>query len=130
MANLKTIEAKAFVPAKDFALSLQFYRDMGFEIAWATDDLAYVRHGNASFLLQNFYVKEYADNFMMHLLVEDVDAWWHHLEQQGIFARYGSRVEPPADQPWGMRDFVIIDPSGFLWRIGQNTPLPDMKIQH
>jgi catechol 2,3-dioxygenase-like lactoylglutathione lyase family enzyme len=130
MPNMKTIEAKAFVPAKDFALSLQFYRDMGFEVAWATDDLAYVRHGNASFLLQNFYVKQWADNFMMHLLVENIDAWWQHVEKQGIAEQYGLRVEPPADQPWGMRDFVIIDPSGVLWRIGQNTPLPDMKIQH
>ena len=26
--------------------------------------------------LQNFYVKEHADNFMMHLLVANVEAWW------------------------------------------------------
>jgi hypothetical protein len=25
-------------------------------------------------------------------------------------------------QPWRMRDFVLYDPSGVLWRIGQNTP--------
>ena len=130
MANMKTIEAKAFVPAKDFNLSLQFYRDVGFEIAWASDDLAYIRHGPSSFLLQNFYNKECADNFMMHLLVEDVEAWWSNLEQQGIFARYGLRAEPPADQPWGMRDFIMVDPSGVLWRIGQNTPSHDPKVQH
>jgi uncharacterized glyoxalase superfamily protein PhnB len=34
--------------------------------------------------------------------------------------RYGVRIIPPADQPWGMRDFVVIDPTGVLWRIGQN----------
>jgi uncharacterized glyoxalase superfamily protein PhnB len=24
-------------------------------------------------------------------------------------------------QPWRMRDFVVSDPSGVLWRIAQNT---------
>ena len=122
MSNMTTVEAKAFVPARDFALSKRFYEDLGFELAWSSDDLAYLRRGNASFLLQNFYKKEHADNFMMHLLVEDVEAWWRHVEDQGLAARYGVRTEPPADRPWGMRDFVIIDPTGVLWRIAQNMP--------
>ena len=32
----------------------------------------------------------------------------------------GVKVEPPADRPWGMRDFVIVDPTYVLWRIAQN----------
>jgi catechol 2,3-dioxygenase-like lactoylglutathione lyase family enzyme len=120
MADMTTIEIKAFVPSRDFALSKRFYQDLGFEIAWSSDDLAYVRHGASSFLLQNFHVKECTDNFMMHLLVEDVDAWWAHVQAQGIVAKYGVRAEPPEDRPWGLRDFPLIDPSGVLWRIGQN----------
>ena len=50
MSNLATIEAKAFVPARDFALSKRFYQDLGFDLAWSDDDLAYLRHGNSSFL--------------------------------------------------------------------------------
>jgi len=42
----------------------------------------------------------------MHLLVQDVDAWWRHVQAQGLIAKYGSKAEPPADRPWGMRDFV------------------------
>lgn len=42
MSNMTTIEAKAFVPAKDFAVSKRFYQDLGFEIAWSSEDLAYV----------------------------------------------------------------------------------------
>ena len=122
MSNMTTVEAKAFVPAKDFALSKRFYQDLGFEIAWSSDDLAYVRHGNASFLLQNF--KEPPDNFMMHLLVKDVEAWWSHVQAVGLAAKYGVNVEPPADRPWGIRDFVVVDPSYVLWRIGQNLGKP------
>jgi catechol 2,3-dioxygenase-like lactoylglutathione lyase family enzyme len=120
MSNMTTIEAKAFVPARDFALSKRFYQDLGFELAWSSEDLAYLRRGNASFLLQNFYNKDHADNFMMHLLVEDADAWWRQVEEQGLQAKYGVRAEPPADRSWGLRDFAIIDPTGVLWRIGHN----------
>ena len=115
-------EIKAFVPASDFALSKRFYADLGFTVVWSSDDLAYVRHGNASFLLQNFYVSAHADNFMMHLLVEDVEAWWRHVEAQQLQAKYQIMLEPPADRSWGLRDFVITDPTGVLWRIGQNLP--------
>jgi hypothetical protein len=77
MSNMATVEIKAFVPARDFGLSKRFYQDLGFTLAWSDDDLAYFRHGNSSFLLQNFFNEEAARNFMMHLLVEDLDAWWH-----------------------------------------------------
>jgi catechol 2,3-dioxygenase-like lactoylglutathione lyase family enzyme len=124
MSDLTTIEVKAFVPSRDFPLSKQFYQDLGFELAWSSDDLAYFHKGTSSFLLQNFYVKEHAGNFMMHLLVEDVEAWWSHVLAQGIAAKYGVMTEPPADRPWLLRDFVIVDPTGVLWRIGQNIGAP------
>ena len=119
VSNLTTVEVKAFVPARDFALSKQFYQDLGFELAWSDDDLAYMRHGNSSFLLQNFYNDVHAGNFMMHLLVTDVDAWWHHVQAQGIASKYDTKTEPPEDRPWGIRDFVLVDPTGVLWSIGQ-----------
>jgi catechol 2,3-dioxygenase-like lactoylglutathione lyase family enzyme len=122
MSDMTIVEIKAFVPARDFALSKQFYHDLGFTIVWSSDDLAYVRHGNASFLLQNFYEKTHAENFMMHLLVEDVDAWWHHVETQGLLAKYSVFAERPALRPWGLRDFPISDPTGVLWRIAQTLP--------
>jgi catechol 2,3-dioxygenase-like lactoylglutathione lyase family enzyme len=125
VSELRTVELKAFVPSKDFTISKQFYQDLGFELAWSSDDLAYLRRGAFSFLLQKFYNKEHADNFMMHLLVEDVEAWWSHVEAQGLTAKYAVSAEAPADKPWGIRDFVITDPTGVLWRIGQNIePAP------
>jgi catechol 2,3-dioxygenase-like lactoylglutathione lyase family enzyme len=120
LKTLATIEIKAFVPARDFDLSKQFYQDLGFDLVWSSDELAYFCHGDSAFLLQNFYVKEHADNFMMHLLVEEVDAWWQHVVDQGIAAKYGVKAEPPQDQSWGLRDFVLVDPTGVLWRIGKN----------
>lgn len=114
------VEIKAFVPAKDFALSKRFYEELGFEIPWSDDTLAYMRLGDTAFFLQNFYVAEHAGNFMMHLIVQDVESWWARLQQAGIASRYGVRTVAPQDQPWRQRDFVLTDPSGVLWRIAQN----------
>jgi uncharacterized glyoxalase superfamily protein PhnB len=70
--------------------------------------------------LQRFYVKAFAENLMMHLLVKDVDAWWASIQEK-ITEKYGVWAEPP-ERPWQMRDFVLIDPSGVLWRIAQEIP--------
>jgi len=37
-----------------------------------------------------------------------------------VEARFGVKASEPTDQPWGMRDFTLVDPSGVLWRIGQD----------
>lgn len=118
--TLETIEIKAFVPAQDFELSKRFYTDLGFALASSSNGVAYLKAGECAFLLQDFYEKTLAENFMMHLMVADVDAWWRHVESTGMVQRYGVRAAAPEDRPWRIRDFVITDPSGVLWRIGQN----------
>ncbi|GEM_PF-68522 len=118
--TLDTVEIKAFVPARDFALSKRFYEDLGFTLAFSDEDLAYLRAGNCSFLLQRFHAQGHAANFMMHLLVADADAWWERARR--VADAYGVRAEPPQDRPWRIRDFVLTDPSGVLWRIGHNLP--------
>jgi len=125
MGELTAIEIKAMVPAKDFEISKQFYQDLGFTLCWSTDAMAHLHHGphgshgKPGILLQSFYEKEFAENLAMHLLVEDVDAWWAHVKDKGIAEKYGVRAEPPENRDWGLRDFVLVDPSGVLWRIAQ-----------
>lgn len=120
--NLAAVEVKAFVPAADFALSKEFYLALGFEIPWSSEDLAYVRHGMTSFLLQAFDEPDFIKNFQMHLLVESVDDWHAHVLSTGVALRFGVKIGEPVDQPWAMRDFTLFDPSGVLWRVAQNIP--------
>jgi len=120
--NLAAIEIKAFIPSRDFAQSKAFYLALGFEIPWSSDDLAYVRFEDTSFLLQAFYEPEHANNFQMHLLVENVDDWHTHVLASGVREQFTVEVGEPENRPWGMRDFTLLDPSGVLWRIAQNIP--------
>ena len=121
MPNLRVTEIKAFVPAKDFALSKRFYLDLGFTQASEGGGVAYFHFGHVSFLLQDFCVQSLAENFMMHILVEDVAAWRQHVTDSGVAAKYAVRVTEIETQPWRMRDFCLFDPSGVVWRIGQNV---------
>jgi catechol 2,3-dioxygenase-like lactoylglutathione lyase family enzyme len=120
--NLAAVEIKAFGPALDMTRSLDFYRALGFEVPWSSEDLAYVRHGETSFLLQRFPHLKFAQNFQMHLLVENVDDWYAQVLASGVVERFATRLEAPRDQPWAMRDFPLFDPAGVLWRIAQNLP--------
>jgi uncharacterized glyoxalase superfamily protein PhnB len=118
--NLAVVEVKAFVPAKNFSLSMEFYEALGFTRASVFEDIAYFHCGKSSFLLQDFFVPEHTANYQMHLLVENVDAW--HEKAKAVAQRFNVKVGEPENQPWAMRDFTLFDPSGVLWRIAQNIP--------
>lgn len=112
-----------FLPAKDFALSCRFYEALGFQAGDDDTDVRYYGHGESGFLLQNYYVKKWADNFMMAMHVSDLDGWWAFVEQildSGEFP--GVRAKAPQLEDWGMRVMYLWDPSGVLWHI---TGRPD-----
>jgi len=57
---------------------------------------------------------------MMQLMVDDLDAWWSHVEALDLAARFDVQSpRPPAVQPWGLRVAYLFDPSGVLWHIAE-----------
>ncbi len=120
-SSLQVTSIKAFVPAKNFELSKQFYREIGFDMASEGGGIAYFHYEQASFLLQDYCTEALAENFMMHMLVKDVEAWWSRIRDIGVATKYGVKVSDIELQPWRMRDFSLTDPTGVLWRIGQNV---------
>jgi uncharacterized glyoxalase superfamily protein PhnB len=72
--------------------------------------------GAHSFLLQNFFVEEWAANFMMHVLVTNLDEWWKHIASLDLAGRYGVQSpRAPKLEPWGLNVAYVFDPSGVLW---------------
>lgn len=108
-----------FLPAKDFAASRRFYGELGATIAPVDDRLLRVMFGPFAFFLQDYYVKDWAENCMIYLTVDDVDAWWLKVEAGELCARYRVRARAPRAEPWGHRVMHLIDPAGVLWHIGQ-----------
>jgi catechol 2,3-dioxygenase-like lactoylglutathione lyase family enzyme len=120
MTAPNVLDLKAFVPAKDLAQSIQFYTELGFTTNWSNPDIAEMQIGSFRFLLQRFYVKEHAGNFMMNLTVENPDEWWRRIERIGLKQKYPDiMARPPEMQPWGIRVLYLSDPSGVLWHIAE-----------
>jgi catechol 2,3-dioxygenase-like lactoylglutathione lyase family enzyme len=113
--------ARPFLPAKDFELSKRFYEALGFE-KLLDSEVAIFGIGRTSFLLQNYFEQGWAENFMMQLMVDDVDAWWAFLQDLDLPARFGVPApKAPAMQPWGLKVVYVVDPSGVLWHIAQRS---------
>lgn len=120
-----TIEAmRPMVPAKDFEVSKRFYTELGFQPQVLTDDLVEMSIGRFSFILQNYYVHEWADNFVIHMRVSDVNVWWERVTSLDLARRYGVNVRAPHPESWGLV-VGLVDPSGVLWRIA--SPLPSAQ---
>lgn len=116
--------ARPFMPTRDFDLSKRFYETLGFEKV-LDGDVAIFNAGAGGFILQRYYQKEWASNFMMQLLVDDVDAWWAHINALDLPGQFG--VQPPrapAIQPWGLRVAYLTDPCGVLWHVTQRPEGP------
>ena len=109
-----------FVPSQDFELATRFYRDLGFHCPSDDDDVRYFSMGPFGFLLQDFYVEDWANNFMMNMHVEDIERWHRHIRESKIVDKYaGTRVSKPELEDWGMIVMHLWDPTGVLWHITQ-----------
>ena len=115
---MTAIELKPLIPAKDFKLSKAFYLELGFNLVFENDQMIQFSLDYTSFLLQNFYNSDLANNLVIHLLVDDALYYWHKWKQIKIDIKYQVLISEPQNQPWGMCDFVLKDPSGVLWRVG------------
>lgn len=110
---------RPFMPAKDFDLSKRFYEELGFEKV-LDSEVAIFNAGSGGFILQRYFQKDWAENFMMQLMVDNLDEWWTHLESLDLVKRFGVPApRAPAMQSWGLRIAYVIDPSGVLWHIAQ-----------
>jgi uncharacterized glyoxalase superfamily protein PhnB len=111
--------ARPFLPARDFDTSRRFYEALGFE-KLLDSEVAIFRLGGSGFILQRYFQKEWAENFMMQLMVDDLDAWWSHIQKLDLPKAFGVQApKPPAMQPWGLRVAYVFDPSGVLWHVCQ-----------
>jgi catechol 2,3-dioxygenase-like lactoylglutathione lyase family enzyme len=113
---------RPFLPARDYETSLRFYQALGFDAYPLGSTLAELSLGPHAFLLQGYYVKEWAENTVMHVLVNDVHAWWQHIASLDLAGRFG--VSPPAAprvESWGLTVAYVFDPSGVLWHFAQST---------
>lgn len=110
---------RPFIGSKDFNLSRNFYRDLGFDEHIISRDMSVFHSGTLSFYLQDYYAKEWVDNTMVFMEVEDVERFYKDLVALELPSKYNNvRIKPISYLDWGSECFVH-DPSGVLWHFGE-----------
>ncbi|WP_166925763.1 VOC family protein [Flavobacterium poyangense] len=110
---------RPFIGAKDFELSRSFYRDLGFEEGVLEANFSVFKTGETAFYLQDYYAKEWIENTMIFLEVDDVDRYYKELLALKLPEKYaGVKLTPIRNLDWG-RECFLHDPSGVLWHFGE-----------
>ncbi len=120
MIDLQVSDIRPFLPAKDFETSRDFYVALGFVLKWTDDNMALLESGNQRFYLQRYYVKDWADNSMLHISVADAQACFDQISGLLADGRFpGAKVAQPKQEPYGALVTYVWDPAGVLLHLAQ-----------
>lgn len=116
---MKAKSIRAFIGAKNFEISRAFYQEIGFEEVLIDTSMSYFKANESlGFYLQNAYVKDWVDNSMLFLEVDNLDEFRETLLAKELGEKYETvRVSAIRNEAWG-REFFVHDPSGILWHFG------------
>ena len=117
--NHKAISIRPFLGAKDFNVSRKFYRDLGFLETVLFPTMSLFKSEQLGFYLQDAYVKDWVDNTMIFMEVQNVDQFFAELLELKLETKYkGVKLMPVREYDWG-RECFLHDPSGILWHFGE-----------
>ncbi len=94
--TLSINDFKVYVPAKDFEQSKRFYTALGFKMSEGWGGTADFELNGHRFRLQDYYVADWANNFMIVMGVDDVEAWHQHVRKIAASGEFDNiRIKPP-----------------------------------
>ncbi|WP_300686549.1 glyoxalase [Chryseobacterium sp.] len=110
---------RPFIGAQDFEISRNFYKDLGFEEIVLESKLSLFRKQETAFYLQDYYAKDWIENTMIFMEVDNTDEFWQELLSLSLASKYENvKLTPVRIMEWGKECFVH-DPSGILWHFGE-----------
>ena len=117
--NIQIKSIRPFIGAKNYELSRNFYCDLGFKENILSTEMCFFDMNGFGFYLQNAYVKDWLDNTMVFMEVEDVKIFWNKLLDLELTSQYENiKLVPIREHDWGKECFLH-DPSGILWHFGE-----------
>ncbi|TRX38333.1 VOC family protein [Flavobacterium restrictum] len=117
--EFKPKSIRPFLGTINYDISRHFYRDLGFQEIPIRATMSYFNTEGFGFYLQDAYVKDWIDNTMVFMEVEDVTAFWNQLVALNLTATYKNvKIVPIVELDWGKECFLH-DPAGNLWHFGE-----------
>ncbi len=115
----KVLSIRPFIGAKDYNTSRSFYMHLGFQESVIAHDMSYFFTQSFGFYLQRAYVKDWVDNTMVFMQVENVHDYWQELIALNLTEKFNNvKLTPIKTYDWGSECFLH-DPSGILWHFGE-----------
>lgn len=112
---MEFLSLEPFVPSgSDLEVSKQFFQELGFSITWDGGDYIGFANGNCRFILQKYENRDFAENFMLSVKIPDADLFYKEAIEKELPGRFGVRINPPVDQPYG-REVNVVDLAGVCW---------------
>ncbi|MBS1920439.1 MAG: hypothetical protein JST17_09310 [Bacteroidetes bacterium] len=116
---MKFLSLEPFVPSgSQFEHSKQLYLELGFLINWDAGDFIGFQRDECKFILQDLNNKEFAENLMISVMVDNVDEYRKELLNKQVQQKFGIRISEISEQPYG-REMNIIDTAGVCWHFIQ-----------
>ena len=115
----KALSIRPFIGAENFEVSRNFYKDLGFQEIILAQNFSVFKMGVVAFYLQDAYVRDWVDNTMIFMEVDDVNRCWNELLELDLTSKYKNvKLTPIREYDWG-RECFMHDPSGILWHFGE-----------
>ena len=119
---MKNERAEPILPARNLEETRAFYKRLGFT-PWFDGKIwpGYEIMSRGDLVIHFFAAPELtvADNDAgCYWRVTDADRLYEECAALGLPSEGIPRLTGPCDQPWGMREFLLVDPSGNLMRVG------------
>jgi hydroxymethylpyrimidine/phosphomethylpyrimidine kinase len=121
LASKVGVTSTPTLPVVDMADSIEFYERAGFGVRLYREDeddpgegFAFVEYDGVSvFDLDFIAIDPDRNGAGCYLVVQEADEWHARMNAEGL------PVTSIEDQPWGMREYTLTDPSGNRIRIGR-----------
>jgi hypothetical protein len=112
---MKFLSLEPFVPSGgDFEGSKQLFQALGFQISWDAGDYIGFGRDGCKFILQRYDNKEFAENLMISVKIDNADEFWKELNAKKLTEKFGVRISKPTQQSYG-KEVNIIDIAGVCW---------------
>ena len=125
---MRTERAEPILPARNLNEIRSFYRKLGFTPWFDGQNWpGYEIMSRGDLVVHFFAAPELTmagNDAGCYWRVADADRFHEECAALGLPSEGIPRLTTPCDQPWGMREFVLVDPSGNLVRVGQDLDEP------
>jgi catechol 2,3-dioxygenase-like lactoylglutathione lyase family enzyme len=121
---MRSERSEPILPALNLNETRAFYEKLGFVAWWKGRGPFTYEIVSRGHLVVHFFeepgLTPGENETSCYWRVKDADRFYQEFARLNLPSEGIPRLTEPVDQPWGMREFTLVDPSGNLLRVGHD----------